>query len=428
MNRFSHHAARILAYAAIILFCLLPIHARAGELWTSADGGNSVFLNPTLKLTGLATRTHYDPTAGQRWQSTGLARLRLNLSGRVGDGWDWELAYEQYGQAIYNEQAGNAGAAFLPDTGRSFYRIKPLNWQIAEDNDGVWRHEIDRALVAYHADWGEVRAGRQAIGLGRGAVFSAVDLFAPFAPTEVDREWRRGVDAIRVEKYLTPTQSVEALAVFGESIDESAFMGRWRGYVRNVDASLLAGRRSRDWLVAGVASAAVRDAEVHAEAALFKLDTPWPDGALFGDDDLVVKLLIGSSYTFDWGNGVTVMGEYHYSGFGVRDTDELSAALADEQFQKRLLRGDTQILGQHGVAGRVSYQFGMDWTTDLLVLINPVDGSGLVSPTAVYTLSDHINLTASLFIPWGASPENGNLQSEYGATPATLYLQLSMYY
>ena len=414
-------------FLLLLPLCQLP--TRGGQIWQSANGNNTVYLNPTMKGTGLVTRTPYDPDSVSRWQTTGLGRLRLDLSGQRGLSWNWKLAYEQWGRMIYHENAEATGNAFLPAATQPFYRIEPLNWQLAKDNDGTWRHEIDRAMVAYRANWGNLTVGRQAVGLGRGTIFSAVDLFAPFAPTEVDREWRRGIDAARLEYQLTPVQSIEALAIFGENIDHSAFLGRWRGYLGNIDAALLGGFRSEDWLIAGVGSAALFDAEVHAEAALFKVHEGWPDGALFDDDQLVAKMLLGGSYTFDWGTGLTLMGEYHYSGFGVRDTkDDLSQALDHKQFQTRLLRGDTQILGQHGLAGRLSYQFGIDWNTDLLLLLNPVDGSGLISPTAVYTVNDNVSITASLFIPWGETPKNDTLQSEYGATPASLFLQLSMYY
>ena len=44
-------------------------------------------------------------------------------------------------------------------------------------------------------------------------LFGAVDLFSPFSPLEADREWRRGVDAIRADVKLAT--DVACLAVRG---------------------------------------------------------------------------------------------------------------------------------------------------------------------------------------------------------------------
>ena len=80
-----------------------------------------------------------------------------------------------------------------------------------------WRHEIDRA--ALHAS---MRArpispiGRQAIGWGRGVLFGAVDLFSPFTPLEADREWRRGVDAVRADVEARPIACRSMPCAFGD--------------------------------------------------------------------------------------------------------------------------------------------------------------------------------------------------------------------
>ena len=67
----------------------------------------------------------------------------------------------------------------------------------------TYRHALNRAFFAWRLGSGEVQLGRQAIGWGRGVLFGAVDIFAPFNPLEIDREWRRGVDALRASLPLT---------------------------------------------------------------------------------------------------------------------------------------------------------------------------------------------------------------------------------
>jgi hypothetical protein len=81
-----------------------------------------------------------------------------------------------------------------------------------------------------------------------------------------------------------------------------------------------------------------------------------PGRGLFGNDRLVAKALLGASYTFDVGNGLTLLGEYHYSGFGIRTPRmQYGSSPSDTALQKRFLRGDTQTLGRHNLGLQASY-------------------------------------------------------------------------
>ncbi|MFC1735496.1 hypothetical protein ACFL1X_05225, partial [Candidatus Hydrogenedentota bacterium] len=155
--------------------------------------------NTTIKSTVLATHSPEDSLLfPKRKNAVGLLRLRLGLNWDIDDDINAEIAYEHRGR--YTSNAFGSAGGILPSFADAPWRIRQLDWEIIDNGDRfAHRHEIDRALVAFHPEWGEVTIGRQAIGLGRGVIFSAVDIFSPFSPVEVDREWRRGVDAFRVE-------------------------------------------------------------------------------------------------------------------------------------------------------------------------------------------------------------------------------------
>ena len=68
------------------------------------------------------------------------------------------------------------------------------------------------------------------------------------------------------------------------------------------------------------------------------------------------------------------------------------------------------------------------WGGSLLVLGSPKDGSGLFSPSIGWDITETASLRLSGFIPWGPSPHDGQLGSEYGSTPASVFLQLSLYF
>lgn len=411
----------------LLLLCTIP--AQALELWSDPETGRHILLNTTLKLTGLAARNPDDRVLfPERRSATALARTRFDLDLKLSDSVNAELAYEHRARRETHAGGASIGGALTPFAPAP-WRMTSLDWSLAHSEDRfAWRHEIDRALVSVHPDWGRVTAGRQAIGFGRGVLFSAVDVFAPFSPVEVDREWRRGVDALRVEYRTTPLSAIEVVGVFGDRWRHSALLGRFSGYVGDVDGELIVGKRARDAMLAATLSAAVGGAAVHGEAALFRTPEDQPDGGLFGRDDLVGKAVLGASYTFNVGNGLTLVAEYHYSGFGVTDMANALRRFRDPVFTERYQRGDSQILGRHALAGQLSYPIGDVVTGTLLLLQSPSDGSGLASPGLLWTPTQTTTITVNAFAPWGAQPRRGKLRSEYGTSPWSLYSQASVYF
>lgn len=399
----------------------------ATDLWNSSDGRHAVSLDSALKWSSLLSRAPHDPVMyPERWTAAALLRARLGLNVACGETLDAQMAYEHSMRLVSDTAAGGAG--ILPQTADAPYRLDPLDATMLDEPNVMYGHELDRAFVSVHPRWGEVTVGRQAIGLGRGALFGAVDVFSPFSPLDVDREWRRGVDGVRVECEITDTVSGEILSVAGETWDESALLGRVRGYVGNLDGELIIGKRAGDAMYAATASAAVGDAEVHGEIALFETPESHPDGGLFGNDNLVGKAVCGASYVFDVGDGLTVLGEYHYSGFGAADIDDATVRLLQPRFLERYLRGDAQILGQHAVALQASCPVADILSVSLLGFVSPVDGSGIAAPSLVWDFAENVSLIASGYAPWGRTPDRGRLRSEYGGSPASVFLQIALYY
>ncbi|MHB8872162.1 MAG: hypothetical protein ACYC8T_00600 [Myxococcaceae bacterium] len=381
-----------------------------------------------LKSTGLVSRARGDELLfPQRVGAQSLWRLRLEPELRPTSSLTATLAYEQ------RLQLQSAGPELLllgplpAAQAPAPYRVTQLDWSLATAPGLFWRHEIDRAQLSIHLERAEVTVGRQAIGWGRGDLFGAVDLFAPFSPVEFDREWRRGVDAVRADVKVGERYSVDLVAAFAETVNGSAFAARARGDLGPADAELVFGRRAEDLFAGATASAPVSGAEVHAELAFFWLPRPWLFGGAFGNDRLVPKAVAGASYYLGVGDGLNLVGEYHYSGFGAPRPEEVLPALLDPEFQSRFLRGDSQILGRHALAALATYTLGMSGSAALQVLVDPSDGSGLVSPSVSLDLGESITVLAGAYFPFGAPPEGATLKSQFGATPLSGLVQLRVY-
>jgi hypothetical protein len=149
--------------------------------------------------------------------------------------------------------------------------------------------------------------------------------------------------------------------------------------------------------------------------------------AAFGVERTIAKVVAGGSYRLPAGNGVLLYLEYHYSGFGAASAAGIFPLLADPAFQERYLRGDTQILGRHAVAALASYEFSPEWSSALEWLQSPVDGSGVVVPTATRTFGDRLSLLLSGYVPYGRAPAGLTLQSDFGASPFAAFVQFRFY-
>ncbi len=318
---------------AFILSGVSP--SAAIELYSSEDGQRYVGLDVSGKWTNLVSHAPDDSILYPKRDSlTELLRLRFGFNVTYNEWINSTLAYEQRAWWISDDSASGAGSGFLPSQVKAPYRIRQLDWEISENPDiFFYRHEIDRAMVAMHPDWGQVIIGRQGIGLGRGTIFSAVDIFSPFSTLEVDREWRRGVDAVRIERNISNTSSVELIGVFGETWEQSALLARARGYIGDIDGEVIFGKRAEDTMLAAIFSAAVIDAEVHTELAVFNTPERQVDSDLLSNNHEVAKYVIGGSYTFNIGNGLTWLNEYHYSGFGLKDIEDVSMQTQNKDFQ-----------------------------------------------------------------------------------------------
>ena len=388
------------------------------SLWSSADGSRYWALDTALKWSALSS---YAPDAPllypKRWSAVALGRGRLALRGQAAAGLHVRLAYEQRVRAVSTGAGAGGGAGILVPESRAPYRLRQLDDALARGDNATYRHELDRAFVAWGLGRGELQIGRQAIGWGRGVLFGAVDIFAPFNPLESDREWRRGVDAVRVSVPLADRFSLDAVVACGESVDESAFVGRLYGHIGALDGELLLGRRRGDRFVGTAASMRVRGAEIHGELASFK--TPATEGG-----EVVLRALLGGSYAWDAQGGLLLVGEYHFSGFGVSDIAELAAS----PYLARLIQGDAQILGRH--AGAVQLSQGITGTVPRTLgwLFSPIDGSGVLTGAVTWIFSDELTLAASAYWPYGAGPSGAVLRSEYGGGAKSGLVQISFYY
>jgi hypothetical protein len=412
---------------SLLLAALLLAGPAAGQGPTlpASDEPPSFTFRTSLKTSLLASRAPDAPELFPTRASRVLfLRARFEPTLRFGERVVVTGAYEQRVQA-FTHAPGLSGAGILPVDTPAPFRIWQLDWSLVDRSGVSWRHEIDRAAVAWHLPKANLTIGRQAIGWGRAVMFTAADVFAPFTPLQADREWRRGVDAVRLETPLSDRVSVEGVVTGGDFWQQSVVAGRLRGYGNRLDAELVGGRRARDDFGGLTSSAAVGDAEIHGEVVVFRARDPNGTGGEI--QRTVVKTVVGGSYQCPVGSGLLIFAEYHYSGFGVPRPEDVLEHLLDPAFLLRVTRGDTQILGRHAVGVTAATELTPTLAIGVQWLHSPADHSGVIAPTSTVTFSDTTSLVVNAYVPYGSPPEGTTLRSQFGATGLSGFVQLNVY-
>ncbi len=286
-------------------------------------------------------------------------------------------------------------------------RIMDLTWSIEDGSRHRSFHRLDRLAIQYRqGDWG-VTLGRQAVSWGNGFVFQPMDLFNPFAPTTVDRDYKAGDDLLLIERLFADGSDLQVLAVGRRNANEEitgqagSLAAKWHTFIGEGELELLAARHISD--------------EVYG----FGLRFPW-GGALLRSDVIATRLrggdwqvsgLVNLDYSFALGDHATyVFGEYFHNGFGV---DKLPAnpLLLPTPLTDRLGRGELFNLMKDYFALGANIQWHPLWTQSLVFIANLHDGSTLMQTTVNYEQGDHQRLQFVVVLPFGRAGD------EFGGVP-----------
>ncbi|AFV00340.1 hypothetical protein [Simiduia agarivorans] len=290
--------------------------------------------------------------------------------------------------------------AFPDDSQRLF----DLTHSISEGQDAALLHRLDRLHLGYAEGAWVVRAGRQAISWGNGLLFTPMDIFNPFDPAAVDKEYKAGDDLLYGQYLYDSGADLQAVwvgrrdeqgaatqAVASQALKYHGFESTWEYDLlaaRHYDETILGlgfARNLGDWLWAGDITLA--DAE-HAGWA----------------GSLVTSLSFSSQR---YGRNLSGLIEYFYNGFGVSQAGYAQLSEAPDLLA-RLRRGELFNLGQHYLGASLSIEMTPLLIASPNLFANLGDGSVLAQLVLNWNPSQNTQVTASFNLPLG--PDN----SEYG--------------
>ncbi len=284
-------------------------------------------------------------------------------------------------------------------------RFMDLTWTL---EDGP-RHEniqrFDRLAVEYRAEHWGMTVGRDAISWGSGIVFQPLDIFAPFAPTTVDRDYKPGEDLVKFDGVTERGSDWQLLGVFRRTFEGErttsvdSFGGKWHSLIGDYEVEILGAKHYRDRVAGLSVKRAVFGAVLRTDWLLTDLD----------EGGYKTSGVVNLDYSFVWlDRNWYVFGEYFHSGFGVNhqpvDLTKLPKALTE-----RLARGELFTLMQDYTAIGTRVEWHPLVTQSLTLITNLHDGSNLVQTQFAYEPTDAQHVDA------GYVRNLGGTGKEYGA-------------
>lgn len=288
-----------------------------------------------------------------------------------------------------------------------------LDQTISSGTDAHYRHRLYRGFVeAERAGW-HLRFGRQRIAWGTGKLWNPTDFLNPFEPTSLEREERRGVDAVYLRRGLGQLGQGELVYALARRWDQSDLVARARGNAGGADVSLSGGKvvgSSSSWTLGADLALDLYGGTVHAELGYTELRVVDP----------FVKAMVGYEYSFSqdppwpWLKDLWLAVEYYHNGNGEGDPRRYNRAF--------LLSGREVGLARDYLGAGLRRELHPLLQVELYAIGNLTDQSQFLAPSATW------NALPNLYLSAGWQRYGGGLATEYGALPNLVYLQAQYFF
>ena len=311
-----------------------------------------------------------------------------------------------------------------------------LHWDAVDESTFALNGRMDRLVIKFHAKHMDLAIGRQPISFGSGYFFTPMDLVAVFTPSVVDREYKPGVDAVRLDFWMGATGHLTAVA---------ALVGDW-----DLEGLLVAGHGG---FTVGLFDIGFFAAKVHTDAVL-GFDTSGSLGPVGVRSDFTVTVpkegdpfvrgVIGASLYWPW--GLSLSGELYAQSIGTHEPDEYMDIARLDRFE----RGELWTMGHFYGALSANYEVMPLIHVSLAAIVNFLDPSLFLGPGFSWSVASNADLVFGGFFAIGERPEEMEVEdlldddymplgadeiidkfepnSEFGLSPHQAYVQLKMYF
>jgi len=307
-------------------------------------------------------------------------------------------------------------------------RLMDLSDTIVDKESYFLVQRLDRLYLALLPHWGSIKIGRQAITWGNGFIFNPFDLFNPFPPTAIDRDYKVGDDMINVQASIPKLGDLQGLYVArrdpdtnSATSDQASLAGKLQVAAGTNEFELMGAKNYKDYVVGVGGTGYIGD-------AAWRVDGTWTFADDSGD---YLSLVANVDYSWAWlGKNYYGFIEYYFNGLGKNNYQD---AVLDPAIAERVARGELYALGRNYLSGHLQLEIHPLFRVFMTSINNAHDPSGILQPYATWDMTQNLQLTGGVNVFYGAKG------SEYGGfilpgtdirtkSPNNAYLWLSYYF
>ena len=295
-------------------------------------------------------------------------------------------------------------------------RFMDLTKTIEENDDLILSHRLDRLSLTLLPGWGVVCIGRQAVTWGNGLLFNPMDLFNPFSPIDIERDYKIGDDMVSTQFSINNLGDFQFLyvprrdPVDGDvEWDQSSLAGKIHFSKGTTEFDILATIHYKDSVV-GLGSAG------YLGDAAWRLDVLWTFLDEDSDSDDYLSLVANMDYSWIWWEkNFYGFLEFYFDGLG---NDRYPDAFTDPEILERLNRGELFTLGRTYLSCHIRVELHPLFNVFFTVINNLADPSGTLQPRATWDIAQNFQMT------FGGNMVYGGRGTEFGGfkIPGTNFL------
>lgn len=344
------------------------------------------------------------------------------------------FSYDIHGIAEYIANSQSQSSSVQGFSTSDAYRSHDISYTPVDHPHQHLALTLDRFQLKFGLPFVDIAVGRQAVDFSKTYFWNVLDVFNPFTANQYDRDYKRGVDALRFDFPINSTSGINVIGALGRKLFEedvswqgSAIFGRGFTNVKGFDFSLQGGKVRGGYHSGLGIVGEVGVLETRAEGAWFLADDkttalPFPLDQPFYKSHF--SSVVGVGHHFQ--NTLDIQAEYFFNGGGSRIKD----------FDAAFVRaGNGEILnwGKHLSGVSLAYEFLPILTGQLGYLFSFTDASSELLPQLKWSISDNIDFLAGAITHFGKRPNGQSalglgLRSEFASQSDFYYLQLKTYF
>ena len=385
---------------AVVIGCALGLAGVVGAGDTTFDLGGRI--SPQIAVTAYPDNSAFQDIFGS--SSVDSAFDARVIFGAQHERWSFDVDYQLVGlyadRLEFSRELPPELRVLFPHLPTDRTRLFDLTHVFTDSGKTALYQRLDRLAVRYSSDQLVMKFGRQAITWGNGMIYNVMDIFNPFDPAAVDKEFKTGDDMLYGQYLQSNGNDVQGVMVFRRDpftgdveADQGSLAFKYHHMASISEYDGLVAQHYGDTLIGAGANYSIGGAVWRGDLMIS-----------FTDNDTVPSLVTSLSQSWIWGGkNISGVAEYFYNGFGQSDGCYSFECLEENpDLLERVARGEVFTLGRHYIALSAMVEITPLFLLTPNVFINVADPSALVQVVFQNDLRENLLLWSAINLPIGA--------------------------